>query len=196
MKTSTLIKVQRFFFGHHYTSEVWLKKFISFLILFFKHHNQLAYVYIQVYTLKIDMHIQITHTLKKLKLKKNDCIENFWNWIFFWHMKLLWVEWKLMYKNFSYILKRIMKKMYIMRTIQTKFVAYIFFTYKLLIIIINNIKGYIKNLSTTLNIQKNLFCWEINVWSAKSSLCFTIRCTTSLKLTIKKKITTSSPHKL
>jgi hypothetical protein len=127
MKTSTLINVQRFFFGHHYTSEVWLKKFIYFIILFFKHQNQLAYVYIQVYILKIDMHIQITHTLKKLKLKKNDCIENFWNWIFFWHMKLLWVEWKLMYKNFSYILKRIMKKMYIMRTIQTKFVTYIFF---------------------------------------------------------------------
>jgi len=40
-----------------------------------------------------------------------------------------------MYKNFSYILKIIMKKMYIMRIIQTKFVAYIFFTYKLLIII-------------------------------------------------------------
>jgi len=112
---------------------------------------------------------------------------------FFLHIKLLWIESKLMYKNFSYILKRIMKKMYIMRTIQTKFVAYIFFTYELLLIKIIIIKG-IKNLSITLNVQKVLFCWEIDIWSAKSSLCFTMRCTTSLKITIEKTITKSSPH--
>jgi len=60
----------------------------------------------------------------------------------------------------------------------------------------NNNKGYIKNLSITLNVQKVLFCWEIDIWSAKSSLCFTMRCTTSLKITIEKTITKSSPHKL
>jgi hypothetical protein len=65
MKSSSLIKVQRFFLLLLHLLSLTLKIHI-FFILFFKHHHQLAYVYIQVYTLKIDMHIQITHVAKCL----------------------------------------------------------------------------------------------------------------------------------
>ncbi len=63
---STLIKIQWFLFAtlHLLNSN---SKFHNYVILFFKHHNQLAYVYIQVYTLKnVSILTNSQYTIKQI----------------------------------------------------------------------------------------------------------------------------------